>query len=65
MATHPDPVMTAVELAEEVDVSQQAAYNRLADLEGRNLVKGKKVGARSKVWWLTTDGKEAYREIIS
>lgn len=63
MGKHPDPVVTAVELADIVDVSQQAAYTKLADLEDRGLVTSKKVGARSKVWWLTTAGVDVYREV--
>lgn len=61
----PDPVITAVELADKVDVTQQAAYNKLTDLQERGIVRSKKVGARSRVWWITTDGREVYRELDS
>jgi len=65
IATHPDPVVTAPEIAEAIDVSQQAAYDRLSNLESRGLVKSKQVGARARIWWLTTTGREVYAEIIS
>ena len=57
-----DPVVTATELADEVGVSQQAAYSKLADMKDRGLVRSKKVGARARVWWITTTGRDAYRE---
>lgn len=63
IATHPDPVVTAVEIAEKVGVSQQATHSKLSDLYERRLVKRKEVGARSVVWWLTTDGLDVYREV--
>lgn len=62
---HPDPVVTAPELADEVGVTQQAAYDKLAAMRDRGLVKSKKAGARSVVWWLTTDGIDAYTDATS
>lgn len=62
MGRSADPVVTAPELAEMVDVTQQAAHARLEQMRERGLVKKKQVGARSVVWWLTTDGLEAYRD---
>lgn len=62
IARSADPVVTAPELAEMVGVTQQAAHSRLQQMEERGLVKRKKVGSRSVVWWLTTDGLEAYKE---
>ena len=62
ITAHPDPVVTATELGEIVGVSQQAAHSKLTDLEDRGLTKSKKVGSRSRVWWITTAGLEAYAE---
>jgi Fic family protein len=58
----PDPVVTSTEVATDAEVSQQAAYSKLRDLEERGLVMSKKVGSRSRVWWLTTAGRQAYAE---
>lgn len=58
---HPDPVVTATELAAETDVTQQAAHQKLEQLESRGLVRSKKTGARSRVWWLTTQGRDRFR----
>ena len=62
MAEHPDPVFSAPEIADMVDVTQQAAYDRLSSMHERGLVSKKMVGARAAVWWLSTDGIEAYKE---
>lgn len=64
MATQPDPVLTAPELAELVGVTQQAAHDKLEAMRDRGLVRKKKVGAKAVVWWLTTDGLDVYRETI-
>ncbi|MDQ2055961.1 MarR family transcriptional regulator [Halobellus sp. H-GB7] len=62
MILSPDPVVTAVELAEEVGVSQQAAHSKLEDLEERGLVESKAVGSRAVVWWLTVEGRRVYAD---
>lgn len=47
-----DPVLTAVEVADELGITQQAAHARLARAHERGEIKRKKTGARSVVWWL-------------
>ncbi|MFC4552112.1 MULTISPECIES: PAS domain-containing protein [Halorussus] len=49
-----EPV-TASEVAAELDCSRRTAYNKLAELADRDEVRSKKVGARSRVWWLPAD----------
>ena len=51
---------TAVELAEDVGVTQQAAHSKLSNLEDRGLVRSKEVGSRARVWWITDEGRRAY-----
>jgi len=58
----PEPVFTAVEIAEDVDVTQQAAHSKLTNLEDRGFVRSKEVGSRARVWWITEEGKRAYAE---
>lgn len=58
----PDPVVTAVEIANLVNVSQQAAHRKLEDMNDRNLVRKKKVGSRAVIWWLTEEGNDVYRK---
>ena len=47
-----DPVLTATEIADQVDMSRRYVLNRLKDLEASNQICSKKVGGRSTVWWL-------------
>jgi len=46
-----DPVLTAVEVAEALGVSQQAAHAKLTRAHENGAVSRKKTGARSVVWW--------------
>jgi Fic family protein len=44
------PVLTASEVAEELDCSRPAAYNKLEELLDREEIQKKKVGARAAVY---------------
>jgi len=44
--------LTASEVAEELDCSRRTALNRLHDLQESTEVTSKKVGGRSRVWWI-------------
>lgn len=46
------PVVTAPEVAEEFDITQQAAYEKLRRLNSTGEIKRKKVGAKAVVWFL-------------
>jgi len=48
---HDDPALTASEVAGEFDVTPSAARYRLGQLEEEGRVRGKKVGASSKIWY--------------
>lgn len=55
-----DPVATAGELAEVLDVSSETARRHLSELHEQGLVDRKTVGARAVVWWaLDTDDSTA------
>jgi len=47
-----EPVLTAVEVAEELDVTQQAAHARLSKAHEDGWMQRKKVGSRAVVWWV-------------
>lgn len=47
-----DPVLTASEVAERLSVGRRGMLTRLENLEEKGLLKSKKVGGRSTVWWL-------------
>lgn len=44
--------LTASEVAEQLDCSRRTALNRLHDLQESTEVTSKKVGGRSRVWWI-------------
>jgi predicted ArsR family transcriptional regulator len=47
-----DPVLTATEIADVLDVSRDTIRLKLQDLHERGKVDRKQVGARSVVWWI-------------
>lgn len=44
--------LTAREIADELGCSRRTALNKLHDLESETDLKSKKVGGRSRVWWI-------------
>ncbi len=44
--------LTASEIAERLGCSRRTALNKLHDLEAETDLKSKKVGGRSRVWWI-------------
>lgn len=46
-----DPVLSAVEVAKKMGITQQAAHSKLAAAADRGEMNRKKVGARAVVWW--------------
>lgn len=53
------PVVTATEVAAEVDMTRQAVTRRLKQMHSEGLVGRKEVGARAVVWWLTENAPDA------
>jgi predicted ArsR family transcriptional regulator len=49
--THDDPCVTAGEIADAFDVTNEAAHYRLKRLKEREQLEDKKVGASAKVWY--------------
>lgn len=47
-----DPVLTATEIADKLDMTRQGVKYRLDQLEDRGRVGRKKVGSRAVAWWL-------------
>lgn len=50
--TDPAEPLTATEIAEQVDCSRRSVLNKLGELADRGDVVSKKVGGRSRVWWI-------------
>lgn len=49
------PVLTAMEVAEEFGITQQSAHYRLSKLHEMDKVNRRDVGAKAVVWWLADD----------
>jgi len=44
--------LTATEIADRLGCSRRTALNKLHDLEDETDITSKKVGGRSRVWWI-------------
>jgi predicted transcriptional regulator len=54
---HADPVVTAREVADIVDMSSQGVNKRLRELVDQELIVRKEVGARAVIYWLSDAGR--------
>lgn len=54
----PDPVVTAKEITERVDLENATVNRKLDDLVESGYLKEKKVGASAVVYWMTEQGRE-------
>lgn len=57
----PTEPLTAPEIADELGCSRRTALDKLRALDERGDVRSKKVGGRSRVWWVPLGaGRESY-----
>jgi MarR-like DNA-binding transcriptional regulator SgrR of sgrS sRNA len=47
--------LTASEVADELECSRRTALNKLHELEDETDLTSKKVGGRSRVWWIPVE----------
>lgn len=59
LSAHPQPVATANDLAEALEVSRETVRRHLSRLHEDGRVARKAVGARAVVWWVATRGGAA------
>ena len=61
-AARDDPTepLTAPEIADELDCSRSTALDKLHRLDERGDVRSKKVGGRSRVWWVSPAADEEH-----
>jgi predicted transcriptional regulator len=57
ISLHPEPVVTASEIAERVDMTNAGVNKRLKQLVNDGLVTRKQVGARAVIYWLSPAGE--------
>jgi repressor of nif and glnA expression len=64
--TSSDPVLTAREIMErlDVDIARNSVNYRLDLLEKEGLVRSKKAGASSVVWWITDTGEDLVEQSL-
>lgn len=58
VALSPDPIVTAPELAEKLDMTRQGVNYRLSDLVERGFLESRSVGSHAVVYWLTEQGRK-------
>jgi predicted ArsR family transcriptional regulator len=57
----PNEPLTVSEIAEAVNCSRRTALDRLHELEECGYLTSKKVGAWSRVWWLSDDNRPSLK----
>ena len=55
--------ITAGDVADALDCSRRTAHNKLGELTERGLLRTRKVGARSRVWWTPLEASSADRDV--
>lgn len=57
IALHPEPVVTAADIHDNIGLSKAGARERLKKLADEGLLGKKRPGGSALVFWLTDDGK--------
>lgn len=61
----PDPVLFISEVADSFDKTDEWARGILNDLVEEGLIDTKKPGHRSRVYWITQEGRRYYADSVS
>jgi len=64
VALHPEPVVTAKDIHDQLDMSPDGALDRLQKLEAKGYVQSKEAGASAVVFWLTDKGKRELNDVF-
>jgi predicted ArsR family transcriptional regulator len=59
---NPDPVYFVTELAAELDMSEEGVRQRIESLVEDGRLLSKKPGSRTRVYWISREGKQWLRE---
>jgi len=57
-----DPVLMADEVADHLSIGRRAVYDRLRKLEDEGVLRSKKTGARSTIWWYPEHTQTSFEE---
>jgi len=58
----PEPAFVVQEIADELDVTAEGARHQMSQLVERGLLKRKKPGERTVLYWVTDAGQRYYAE---
>jgi len=58
----PDPVLFTAELAEKMEMTTEGVRHRLNNLVERGLLRTKKPGHRTRVYWISHEGRQYYAD---
>lgn len=64
IALHPEPVVTARDVNEELGLEPDSARERLKSLVEEGYLGSKKAGSSALVFWLTDEGKRLLGEAV-
>lgn len=64
IALHPEPVITAADIHEELDLRRASALARLNTLADEGYLEKKQVGSSAVVFWMTDLGREKLNDAI-
>lgn len=62
-AKHPEPVITASEVADRVGMTNAGINKRLQSLADDGLIIRKEVGARAVIYWLSQEGQNVVSQL--
>ena len=61
-ADNPDPVYFVTELSDELEMTEEGVRKRIEPLVERGLLLSKKPGERTRVYWISREGKKWLKE---
>jgi len=64
VALHPEPVVAANDINEQLDMSADGVLDRLQKLASDGYFESKRVGSSGMVFWLTDKGKRELNDVI-
>lgn len=53
-----DPVLSTAEVAKQVTLKRRSVYDRLVSLRDDGYLKGKEIGGKNTVWWLSDEARD-------
>ena len=64
VALHPEPVVSAKDIHEQLDMTPDGVLDRLQKLTEEGYFESKEVGSSAMVFWLTDQGRETLNDVF-